>query len=90
MSRKIAKEKITRTPIDDTKFVRVWARVHKDGGGLQDVADQVGCSYAGAKNKAERLVEDGVKLPELKRGRGPRQTDVALLNAELKNELAKK
>lgn len=88
--RKIAKEKITRTPIDEEKFIRVWARVHKDGGSLQDVADEMGCTYAGAKNKAERLVEDGVKLPELKRGRGPKKRDVKALNEALKTELARK
>lgn len=90
MSRKSTKEKIVRTPIDEEKFVKVWARVHNDGGGLQDVADEIGCSYAGAKNKAEKLVEEGVKLPELKRGRGPKQRDIKALNDALKTELSKK
>lgn len=90
MSRKISKEKIVRTPIDEAEFVKVWARVHKDGGTLQDVADEIGCSYAGAKNKAEKLVEDGVKLPDLKHGRGPKKRDVDALNASLKAELSKK
>lgn len=90
MSRRSAKEKIVRTPIDETEFVKVWARVHREGGGLQHVADEIGCSYAGAKNKAEKLVEEGVKLPELKKGRGPKAIDVAALNAEIKAELAKK
>ena len=85
-----AKEKITRTPIDEAKFIKVWARVHLAGGSLQDVAQDIGCSYAGAKNKAERLVEDGIKLPELKRGRGPNKRDVKALNEILKTELAKK
>lgn len=88
--RKIAKEKITRTPIDEAKFIKVWARVHNEGGSLQDVADEMGCSYAGAKNKADKLIEDGIKLPELKRGRGPKQRDVKALNDILKAELAKK
>jgi hypothetical protein len=86
----MAKEKITRTPIDEGEFIKVWARAHRDGGSLQDVADEIGCSYAGAKNKAEKLVEDGVKLPELKRGRGPKKRDVDALNALIKAELAKK
>lgn len=90
MTRKMMKEKITRTPIDETQFVKVWAYTHKEGGTLQDVADEIGCSYAGAKNKAEKLVEDGVKLPELKRGRGPKRRDVEALNAALKAELSKK
>lgn len=88
--RKTAKEKITRTPIDEENFIKVWARVHREGGGLQEVAEEIGCSYAGAKNKAERLVEDGIKLPELKKGRGPKQRDVKALNEVLKAELAKK
>lgn len=88
--RKIAKEKITRTPIDEAKFIKVWARVHNEGGSLQEVADEMGCSYAGAKNKADKLIEDGIKLPELKRGRGPKQRDVKALNDILKAELAKK
>ena len=87
--RKSTKEKITRTPIDEQQFVKVWARVHKEGGSLQDVADEVGCSYAGAKNKADKLVEEGVKLPELKKYRGAKR-DVDALNATLKAELAKK
>lgn len=83
------KQKITRTPIDESEFIKVWARVYREGGGLQDVADELGCSYAGAKNKAERLIEDGLKLPELKKGRRAKVYDITALNAELKSELAK-
>lgn len=89
MSRMNTKQKITRTPIDESEFIKVWARVYREGGGLQDVADELGCSYAGAKNKAERLIEDGLKLPELKKGRRSKVYDIAALNAELKSELAK-
>lgn len=88
--RKLAKEKIVRTPIDESEFIKIWARVFREGGGLQHVADDVGCSYAGAKNKAERLLEKGVKLPKLKKGRGEKIIDVEALNSELKAELAKK
>lgn len=84
------KQKITRTPIDESEFIKVWARVHREGGGVQDVANELGCSYAGAKNKAERLMEEGVKLPALKKGRRRKVLDVDALNAELKSELAKK
>lgn len=87
--RKIAKEKVVRTPIDEAKFIKVWARVHNAGGSLQDVSEEVGCSYAGAKNKAKKLIEGGVKLPDLKRGR-LKQRDVKALNEILKAELAKK
>lgn len=90
MSRRSTKQNITRNPIDESEFIKVWARVHREGGGLQDVANELGCSYAGAKNKGERLVEEGVKLPALKKGRGRKILDVDALNAELKAELAKK
>lgn len=89
MSRRSTKQKITRTPIDESELIKVWARVHREGGGLQDVANELGCSYAGAKNKAEKLIEGGVKLPALKKGRGPKIVDADALNAELKAELAK-
>lgn len=89
MSRMNTKQKISRTPIDENELIKVWARVYREGGGLQDVADELGCSYAGVKNKAERLIEDGLKLPELKKGRRSKVYDIAALNAELKNELAK-
>jgi hypothetical protein len=89
MGRMNTKQKITRSPIDENELIKVWARVFREGGGLQDVADELGCSYAGAKNKSERLIEDGVKLPELKKGRRSKVYDVAALNAELKTELAK-
>lgn len=89
MSRMNTKQKITRTPIDESEFIKVWARVYREGGGLQDVADELGCSYAGAKNKSERLIEDGLKLPELKKGRRSKVYDIAALNAELKSELSK-
>lgn len=89
MGRRNTKQKITRAPIDESELIKVWARVYREGGGLQDVADELGCSYAGVKNKSERLVEDGLKLPELKKGRRSKVYDISALNAELKNELAK-
>lgn len=84
------KQKITRPPISESEFVKVWARVYREGGGVQDVANELGCSYAGANNKSKRLIKEGVKLPGLKKYRGRRVLDVDALNAELKNELAKK
>lgn len=90
MSRMSTKNKIVRTPIDESLFIKAWARAFREGEGVQEVAEEIGCSYAGAKNKAEKLVEGGVKLPELKKGRGRKTIDVAALNAELKAELAKK
>lgn len=84
------KKNIVRNPIDEKDFVKVWARVHKSGGGIQDVATEIGCSYAGAKNKAERLAEHGIPLPELKKGRGSKVIDAAELKNILKEELARK
>lgn len=83
-------KKITRTPIDEKEFVKVWARVHKAGGSLKDVATHLNCSYAGAKNKADKLAEGGIQLPELKRGRGPKVVDIAGLKNLLKEEMGKK
>lgn len=83
-------KKIVRKPIDESEFIRVWARVFREGGRLQDVADELGCSYAGARLKSIKLLESGVKLPVLKIGRGPKVIDPSALNAELKAELAKK
>jgi len=90
MSRMSTKAKIVRRPIDESVFIKAWASVYKDGGGIQDVADILGCSYAGARNKADGLIEGGLKLPELKKGRRAKVIDIASLNAELKAELAKK
>lgn len=91
VSTKANKDKqIVRSPIDEENFIKVWAQVHKEGGSLQKVADEIGCSYAGAKNKADKLIEDGVPLPELKKGRGPKKRDVDALKAALKAELSKK
>jgi len=81
-------EKVIRKPIDNNEFVKVWAQVHLDGGNLQDVANRMECSYAGARNKADRLISSGVELPELKRGRRPKTYDTVLLNKEIMTEMA--
>jgi hypothetical protein len=90
MGRMSAKEKIQRTPIDESEFIKAWARVHREGGNVQDVAELLGCSYAGARNKSEKLIEAGIPLPELKKYRKRKEIDVAGLKAELKSELSKK
>jgi hypothetical protein len=86
----MAKTKASRPPIDESEFVKVWARVHKSGGGLQEVADEIGCSYAGAKNKAEKLEEAGLKLPALKKGRSAKKIDVDGLQAIFKEEMSRR
>lgn len=84
------KKNIVRKPIDEKDFVKAWARVHKAGGGIQDVAAEIGCSYAGAKNKAERLAEHGISLPQLKKGRSAKVIDASELKNILKEELSKR
>jgi len=79
--------KIERTPIDEVRFVRVYVDVANQGGNLMDVSKAVGCSYAGARVKAERLQSAGVNLPELAGGRRAKSFDVAALNAAIEAEL---
>jgi len=84
------KKNIVRNPIDEKDFVKAWVRVHKSGGGIQEVATEIGCSYAGAKNKSEWLAEHGIQLPDLKKGRGSKQIDAAALKNLIKEEMSKK
>ena len=83
------KEKVSRPRIDEEKFIKVWARTYKKGGHLQEVADEIGCSLAGASAKAKNLVENGVKLPQLARAPRKNGRDVKSLNDTLKAELSK-
>jgi hypothetical protein len=83
------KEKVSHPRIDEEKFIKVWARVHNKGGHLQDVADEIGCSLAGASAKAKNLMEAGVKLPKLARAPRSNGRDVKSLNDVLKAELSK-
>jgi len=82
-------EKVSRPRIDEEKFIKVWARTHKKGGYLQNVADEVGCTLAGASAKAKNLIEAGVKLPQLARSPRNNGRDVKSLNDTLKAELSK-
>ena len=79
--------KIERKPIDEKAFVRTYVRVHREGGNLMDVSKELGCSYAGARIKLEKLVEAGVELPELNGGRKAKKFDVDALNAEINASL---
>jgi hypothetical protein len=83
------KEKVSRPRIDEAKFIKVWAKVHNKGGHLQDVADEIGCSLAGATAKAKNLIEAGIKLPKLERPPRKSGRDVKALNEVLKAELSK-
>lgn len=84
------KEKVSRPRIDDDKFVKTWVKVFNKGGHLQDVADEIGCSLAGASSKAKSLIEDGVPLPKLERAPRKKNRDVKSLKEIIKNEIVKK
>jgi hypothetical protein len=79
--------KIERKPINESVFVKAYVGVHKSGGNLMDVSKELGCSYAGARVKMEKLLEAGVQLPELHGGRKAKTFDVDALNAEIKANL---
>jgi hypothetical protein len=89
-TKKATKEKISRPRIDEAKFIRVWAQVHKRGGHLQDVADELGASYPGVSLKAKKLLEEGIPLPALPRAPRKSNRDVGQLKDILKSELSKK
>lgn len=78
--------KIERKPIDERSFVKTYMMVHREGGNLMDVSNALGCSYAGARIKLEKLVAAGVELPELHGGRKAKKFDVEALNNEI-NEI---
>lgn len=88
--KKTAKEKIVRPRIDEEKFIKVWAKVHNRGGHLKDVADEMGCSLAGASVKAKNLIESGIPLPKLARAPHKANRDVKALKESLRAELSKK
>lgn len=72
-------KEIKRPRINDEAFVKVWMKVHLEGGSQSDVAHELGCTPAGVNGKFKRFVKQGVDLPVLSNGRG-RKVDVAGLN----------
>lgn len=90
MTQKTAKENVSRPRIDEDKFVKVWAKVHNEGGCLQDVAEEIGCTPSGASTKAKILIEAGVPLPKLNRASRSKNRDVKALKDLLRSEMAKK
>jgi hypothetical protein len=75
---------IKRPRIDKALFCSTWAKVYKDGGTKGDVARILGCTPAGVATKYKKLVDEGVKLPELNKKRKD-STDVAGLNKMIEN-----
>lgn len=88
--RKAMKENIVRPRIDEEKFIKVWAKVYNKGGNIKDVADEMGCSLAGASTKAKNLVDSGIPLPKLARAPHKSNRDVKALKESLRAELSKK
>jgi hypothetical protein len=73
------KKEIKRPRIDKEDFIRAWTTVYNNGGNQIDVAEILGCTQAGVASKSKKLLEEGVKLPELKKKRKD-STDVEALN----------
>lgn len=76
--------KIRRPRIDNQTFVKVWMKVHAEGGNQSAVAEELGCTPAGVNGKYKRFIKDGVNLPPLTGGRS-RKVDVDALNALIEN-----
>lgn len=79
--------KIKRPRIDDNTFVKAWVSACNQGGTIEDVASEIGCSLAGAVSKWKRLVKEGVELPELKRKNKISNLDKEELNSYIKTNL---
>ena len=68
-----------RPRIDKADFTKAWITVYNNGGNQSDVAEILGCSLGGVNTKSKTLIEEGVKLPDLKKKRKD-LTDVDGLN----------
>lgn len=69
--------------VDAASFVDAWMDAFDNGGNQSDVARTIGCSAANVSNRAKKLRDAGVDLPELKVTRGVK-LDIDSLNARLK------
>jgi transcriptional regulator len=69
--------------VDAGSFVDAWMDAYDKGGNQSDVARTLGCSAANVSNRAKKLREAGVDLPELQVVRGVK-LDIESLNARLK------
>jgi len=69
--------------VDAASFVDAWVKIYEQGGSQSDVAREIGTSAANVSNRAKKLRDAGVDLPELTITRGVK-LDVESLNARLK------
>ena len=69
--------------VDAMGFVDAWMDAYENGGNQSDVARSLGCSAANVSNRAKKLRENGVDLPELTVTRGVK-LDIDALNERLK------
>ena len=69
--------------VDAASFVDAWVKIYEQGGSQSDVAREIGTSAANVSNRAKKLRDAGVDLPELTVTRGVK-LDIESLNARLK------
>ena len=69
--------------VDAASFVDAWMDAYDNGGSQATVAKTLGCSGANVSNRAKKLRDAGVDLPELKVARGVK-LDIDALNERLK------
>lgn len=69
--------------VDAGTFIDTWCDVYDNGGNQSDVARRLGCSAANVSNRAKKMRDAGVELPELQVVRGVK-LDIESLNARLK------
>lgn len=72
--------------VDAQTFVDTWCDVYENGGNQSDVARRLGCSPANVSNRAKKLRDAGVDLPELMVVRGVK-IDIDALNARLRERI---
>ena len=72
--------------VDASSFVDAWMDAYDNGGNQSDVARRLGCSAANVSNRAKKLREAGVDLPELTVVRGVK-LDIDALNARLRERI---
>jgi len=72
--------------VDANTFIDTWCDVYDNGGNQSDVARRLGCSAANVSNRAKKLRDAGVDLPELTVTRGVK-LDIESLNARLRERI---
>lgn len=72
--------------VDAASFIDAWVDAYENGGNQSDVARRLGCSAANVSNRAKKLRDAGVELPELTVTRGVK-LDIESLNARLRERI---